>query len=85
MGLASITARLQMAHPPDQITDRTLYSHAQSVPTGDTGDRDTGVPDDQQGISNRPGDSDDELDEDDEFDADENEDELEGDDPENEV
>jgi len=31
----------------------------QNVPLGDTGDRDTGVPADQQGISNRPGDNDD--------------------------
>jgi len=31
----------------------------QSVPLGDTGEGDTGVPDDEQGISNRPGDKDD--------------------------
>jgi hypothetical protein len=30
----------------------------QSVPPGDTGDGDTGVPEDEQGISNRPGDKD---------------------------
>jgi hypothetical protein len=32
----------------------------QSVPLGDTGDGDSGVPEDEQGISNRPGDKNDE-------------------------
>jgi hypothetical protein len=31
----------------------------QSVPLGDTGEGDTGVPDDEHGISNRPSDKDD--------------------------
>lgn len=42
----------------------------QGVPFEDTGDGDTGVPDDQQGISNRPGDQDGEDVGDDDLDAD---------------
>jgi hypothetical protein len=36
--------------------DRRKTGHG--VPLGNTGDGDTGVPDDEQGISNRPGDRD---------------------------
>ena len=44
----------------------------QSIPLGDTGDGDTGVPNDEQGISNRPSDEDaDEQNRDDEEDEDE--------------
>ena len=42
----------------------------QGFPLGDTGDGDTGVSDDQQGISNRPGDDDDEDLDDNDFDED---------------
>ena len=42
----------------------------QGFPLGDTGDGDTGVSDDQQGISNRPGDHDDEDLDDNDFDED---------------
>ena len=55
-------------------------------PLGDTGDGDAGVPADEQGISNRPGDTDlsdaaGEFDDDEDEDDDENEedDEVEGD------
>jgi hypothetical protein len=37
--------------------------HHYAKPLGDTGDGDTGVPNDAQGISNRPGDKDPERDE----------------------
>jgi hypothetical protein len=50
--------------PGDQNPDRRNEAedrarHGQSLAMGDTGDRDTGVPADSQGISNRPGDSED--------------------------
>jgi hypothetical protein len=48
-------------------------------PLGDTGNRDTGVPDGAQGISNRAGDKDDDADEFEEDDPDELEDEEEED------
>lgn len=38
------------------MTDRTKPETPAGRPLGDTGDGNTGVPDDQQGISNRPGD-----------------------------
>jgi hypothetical protein len=48
----------------DQQSDRRNEAedrarHGQSLAMGDTGDRDTGVPADSQGISNRAGDSED--------------------------
>ena len=55
----------------------------QGLPLGDTGDGNTGVPDDQQGISNRPGDQDDDMNDDDldvDPDADEGDDGLVADD-----
>jgi hypothetical protein len=48
----------------------------QDLPRGDTGDGDTGVPPDEQGISNRAGDrGDDNAVDDEDFDDDEDEDE----------
>lgn len=38
------------------MTDKTKPETPAGRPLGDTGDGNTGVPDDQQGISNRPGD-----------------------------
>jgi hypothetical protein len=48
-----------MAQKKHTIATEDRRKTGQSVPLGDTGDRDTGVPADQQGISNRPGDKDD--------------------------
>jgi len=42
----------------DRISDDERPNLGQSVPLGDTGDGDTGVPDNEQGISNRAGDRD---------------------------
>lgn len=40
------------------IPDSERPNLGQSIPLGDTGDGDTGVPDNEQGISNRAGDQD---------------------------
>ena len=45
-----------MAHTKNSIPDEQRPFHGQSLPLGDTGDGDAGVPSDEQGISNRPGD-----------------------------
>ena len=52
----------------DAIEDRRKAG--QGLPLGDTGDGNTGVPDDRQGISNRPGDQDDDDMNDDDLDVD---------------
>jgi hypothetical protein len=45
-----------LAYTKNSIADEQRPFHGQSLPLGDTGDGDTGVPSDEQGISNRPGD-----------------------------
>jgi len=45
-----------LAHTKNSIPDEQRPFHGQSLPLGDTGDGDAGVPSDEQGISNRPGD-----------------------------
>jgi ribonuclease E len=45
-----------LAYTKNSITDEQRPLHGQSLPLGDTGDGNTGVPSDEQGISNRPGD-----------------------------
>ena len=52
-----------MPQKTDVLTAEERAKRGQSVPLGDTGDGDTGVPDDEQGISNRPGDEDEDPDE----------------------
>jgi hypothetical protein len=47
-----------MPQKTDVLTAEERANRGQSVPLGDTGDGDTGGPDDEQGISNRPGDND---------------------------
>jgi len=59
-----------MTQPKNIFSIDDRRKTGQSVPLGDTGDGDTGVPDDQQGISNRPGDQDDEDLDDDDVDVD---------------
>ena len=41
------------------MSNRTKPETPAGQPLGDTGDGNTGVPDDEQGMSNRPGDRDD--------------------------
>lgn len=43
------------------MTNKTLPETPTGQPLGDTGDGKTGVPADEQGLSNRPGDRDQEL------------------------
>ena len=45
-----------MAAGHGNATDKDRVAMGQSIPRGDTGDGKTGVPADEQGISNRPGD-----------------------------
>ena len=45
-----------LAYTKNSIPDEQRPFHGQSLPLGDTGDGDAGVPSDEQGISNRPGD-----------------------------
>jgi hypothetical protein len=45
-----------LAHTKNLIPDEQRPFHGQSLPLGDTGDGNTGVPSGEQGISNRPGD-----------------------------
>jgi hypothetical protein len=47
-----------MPHKTHIIATEDRRKSGQSVSLGDTGDGDTGVPNDEQGISNRPGDKD---------------------------
>lgn len=54
-----------MANKRAPISDEQRASLGQNVPLGDIGDGQTGVPEDEQGISNRPGDLDDDDDDDD--------------------
>ena len=61
-------------------TNTTNLTEERAEPVGDTGDGETGVPDRQQGISNRAGDRDDDEDQDEfEEDLDELEDDEEDD------
>jgi hypothetical protein len=75
-----------LANTTDRIPDEQRPAVGQSVPLGDTGDGDTGVPAREQGISNRPGDrageiiaeeneNDDEVESEDEEDDEDDEDE----------
>lgn len=59
-------------------TNTTNLDNEKSEPLGDTGDGDTGVPENEQGISNRAGDQaeDDEEEEDDDDEFEEDGDEL---------
>jgi hypothetical protein len=50
-----------LANTKTLIPDEQRPFHGQSLPLGDTGDGNTGVPSDEQGISNRPGDRPDEM------------------------
>jgi hypothetical protein len=45
-----------LANTKNSISEEQRPFHGQSLPLGDTGDGSTGVPSDEQGISNRPGD-----------------------------
>jgi hypothetical protein len=45
-----------LANTKTLIPDEQRPFHGQSLPLGDTGDGNTGVPSHEQGISNRPGD-----------------------------
>jgi hypothetical protein len=45
-----------LAYTKNPIPDEQRPFHGQSLPLGDTGDGNTGVPSGEQGISNRPGD-----------------------------
>ena len=86
-----------MADPKMKQTQQNRASQGQSIPKGDTGDGATGVPAQEQGISNRPGDRDLENDAegviersedrltDDEDDSDEDSDEDTSDEPESET
>ena len=47
-----------MPNPKMNEAEQDRISRGQSVAIGDTGDGTTGVPGDEQGISNRPGDRD---------------------------
>jgi hypothetical protein len=47
-----------MPNPKMKQAEQDRASQGQSIPTGDTGDGATGVPAQEQGISNRPGDRD---------------------------
>ena len=47
-----------MRRNPSKIRNEERPKQGQSVPLGDTGDGETGVPADEQGISNREGDQD---------------------------
>lgn len=58
-------------------TQTSNLDKERAEPLGDTGNGDTGVPDGEQGISNRAGDKDDDADEFEEDDLDELEDEEE--------
>ena len=49
-------AEATLANTTDRISDEQRQALGQSVPLGDTGDGNTGVPAGEQGISNRPGD-----------------------------
>ena len=59
-------------------TQTTKLDQGRAAPLGDTGDGNTGVPEGQQGISNRAGDKDDDTDEFEEDDLDELEEEEGG-------
>jgi hypothetical protein len=50
-----------LANTKTLIPDEQRPFHGQSLPLGDTGDGNAGVPSDEQGISNRPGDRPDEV------------------------
>jgi hypothetical protein len=71
-----------LVYTKNPIPDDERPLHGQSLPLGDTGDGNTGVPSGEQGISNRPGDRPDGMnvsedqspDEDDEDEEDEDED-----------
>jgi hypothetical protein len=77
-----------LTNTKNSIPDEQRPFQGQSLPLGDTGDGDTRVPSDEQGISNRPGDRPDELsvqadegpDEDDEDEDDDDEDDADVDD-----
>jgi hypothetical protein len=71
-----------LAYTKNSIPDEQRPFHGQSLPLGDTGDGDTGVPSDEQGISNRPGDGAEEISvqADESPDEDEDEDEVDIDD-----
>jgi hypothetical protein len=45
-----------LVYTKNSSPDEQRPFHGQSLPLGDTGDGDAGVPSDEQGISNRPGD-----------------------------
>jgi hypothetical protein len=45
-----------LAYTKNPIPDEQRPFHGQSLPLGDAGDDNTGVPSGEQGISNRPGD-----------------------------
>jgi hypothetical protein len=45
-----------LTYTKNPIPDEQRSFHSQSLPFGDTGDGNTGVPSGEQGISNRPGD-----------------------------
>ena len=47
-----------MSNPKMNESEQDRISRGQSIAKGDTGDGATGVPEDEQGISNRPGDRD---------------------------
>lgn len=59
-----------MTRKQNTIATEDRRQTGQGVPLGDTGDGDTGVPEDQQGISNRPGDQDDKDTDDEDIDVD---------------
>jgi hypothetical protein len=82
-----------LAHTKNVIPDEQRPFQGQSLPLGDTGDGNTGVPSGEQGISNRPGDQpdgmsaladespdEDDEDEDDELDDEDLDDESDDDD-----
>lgn len=57
-GMAHAANRAEgiLAYTKNPIPDDLRSFHSQSLPLGDTGDGNTGVPSGEQGISNRPGD-----------------------------
>jgi hypothetical protein len=58
MALARSTPEAIMPAKTSKIRAEERPKQGQSVPLGDTGDGETGVPANEQGISNRPGDKD---------------------------
>jgi hypothetical protein len=66
----SKTKRGTLSPKKSLVTIEDRRKAGQGLPLGGTGDGNTGVPDDQQGISNRPGDQDNEDVDDDDLDVD---------------